>query len=397
MRFGPSLAVLTRALITRSMESSRGPTRYLSGGKGKGKVPSKEERAAKNVYIQREKLEKQRAEKENAEKEKEIADKRESRLSVQNDEVEIGRLSILSWKGGVWQACIIIFLDDVLFSRSCFRGSFRFNSCTECALMKSYIGMGLIILLSSVTCNAKDRHDVHKTSALAMYSVNPLRKDNRKCAPSSCGNIHNISYPFRLNSGPKHCGNSRFTLFCETNVTVLHISSGKYLVQSINYRNKTIRVVDPGLHKNNCSSITSYPLSESNFRYSDIPYFSSSTLVMFFKCTNPLNSSLYVPTAPCINTSGGYAMVGDTTAADLEGRCGIIWMTMMSTSFNYENYATDNSIVTFDSSKGMGCIAPELFYKNIRGVSNKADVYSFGMLLMEMASKRKNLNAFAEH
>ncbi|XP_070673881.1 uncharacterized protein [Malus domestica] len=75
MRFGQSLAVLTRALITRSMESSRGPTRYLSGGKGKGKVPSKEERAAENVYIQREKLEKQRAEKENAEKEKENADK----------------------------------------------------------------------------------------------------------------------------------------------------------------------------------------------------------------------------------------------------------------------------------------------------------------------------------
>ncbi|CAN6562256.1 unnamed protein product [Malus baccata var. baccata] len=128
MRFGQSLAVLTRALITRSMESSRGPTRYLSGGKCKGKVPSKEERAAENVYIQREKLEKQRAEKENAEKEKENADK-----------------SILSWKGGVWQACIIIFLGDVLFSRSCFRGSFCFNSCTECALMKSYIGMGLIM------------------------------------------------------------------------------------------------------------------------------------------------------------------------------------------------------------------------------------------------------------
>ncbi|KAM1401096.1 hypothetical protein ACFX2F_028289 [Malus domestica] len=158
----------------------------------------------------------------------------------------------------------------------------------------------VISLLSSETCNAKDRHN---------------------CAPSSCGNIHNISYPFRLNSSPKRCGHSSFTLFCENNVTVLHISSGKYLVQSINYRNKTIRVVDPGLHKNNCSSIPRYPLSESNFRYSDSPYFSSSTLVMFFKCTNPVNSSLYVPTAPCINTSGGYAMVGNTTAADLEDGC----------------------------------------------------------------------------
>jgi hypothetical protein len=42
-------------------------------------------------------------------------------------------------------------------------------------------------------------------------------------------------------------------------------------------------------------------------------------------------------------------------------------------------------------------MAPELFYKNIGGVSYKADVYSFGMLLMKMAGRRKNLNAVAEH
>ncbi|KAJ7942818.1 putative Kinase [Quillaja saponaria] len=38
----------------------------------------------------------------------------------------------------------------------------------------------------------------------------------------------------------------------------------------------------------------------------------------------------------------------------------------------------------------LGYMAPELFYKNIGGVSYKADVYSFGMLLMEMASRKKN-------
>ncbi|KAI9073270.1 hypothetical protein K1719_044756 [Acacia pycnantha] len=35
----------------------------------------------------------------------------------------------------------------------------------------------------------------------------------------------------------------------------------------------------------------------------------------------------------------------------------------------------------------IGYMAPELFYKNIGRVSYKADVYSFGMLLMEMAKK----------
>ncbi|XP_048421971.1 rust resistance kinase Lr10-like isoform X2 [Pyrus x bretschneideri] len=61
-------------------------------------------------------------------------------------------------------------------------------------------------------------------------------------------------------------------------------------------------------------------------------------------------------------------------------------------------YPVDNSIVTLTAARGtMGYIALELFYKNIGGVSHKADVYSFGMLLMEMASRRKNLNTRVEH
>ncbi|CAL8119100.1 unnamed protein product [Prunus armeniaca] len=53
-------------------------------------------------------------------------------------------------------------------------------------------------------------------------------------------------------------------------------------------------------------------------------------------------------------------------------------------------YPTDNSVVSMTEARGtLGYMAPELFYK--------ADVYSFGMLLMEMASRRKNLNALAEH
>jgi len=45
----------------------------------------------------------------------------------------------------------------------------------------------------------------------------------------------------------------------------------------------------------------------------------------------------------------------------------------------------------------IGYMSPELFYKNIGGLSHKTDGYSFGMLLMEMASKRKNLNPHADY
>ncbi|XP_050221733.1 rust resistance kinase Lr10-like isoform X2 [Mercurialis annua] len=60
--------------------------------------------------------------------------------------------------------------------------------------------------------------------------------------------------------------------------------------------------------------------------------------------------------------------------------------------------ATSDSNVTLTAARGtIGYIAPELFYKNIGGVSYKADVYSFGMLLMEMVGKKNNSNAEAEH
>ena len=61
-------------------------------------------------------------------------------------------------------------------------------------------------------------------------------------------------------------------------------------------------------------------------------------------------------------------------------------------------YSTDDSIVSLTAAQGtLGYIAPEFFYKHIGGVSYKADVYSFGKLLMEMVGRRKNVNAFAEH
>ncbi|KAK7282586.1 hypothetical protein RIF29_11487 [Crotalaria pallida] len=61
-------------------------------------------------------------------------------------------------------------------------------------------------------------------------------------------------------------------------------------------------------------------------------------------------------------------------------------------------YPTDKSIVSLTAARGtIGYMAPELYYRNVGAISYKADVYSFGMLLMEMACRRKNLNALTEH
>ncbi|PPR98968.1 hypothetical protein GOBAR_AA21707 [Gossypium barbadense] len=60
-------------------------------------------------------------------------------------------------------------------------------------------------------------------------------------------------------------------------------------------------------------------------------------------------------------------------------------------------YSVEDSIVSLTAARGtIGYIAPELVYKNLGGISYKADVYSFGMLLMEMVGRRKNLIAFVD-
>ncbi|XP_068667127.1 rust resistance kinase Lr10-like [Aristolochia californica] len=61
-------------------------------------------------------------------------------------------------------------------------------------------------------------------------------------------------------------------------------------------------------------------------------------------------------------------------------------------------YPTKESFVTMTALRGtIGYMAPELFYKNIGRVSYKSDVYSYGMLLMEMAGRRKNIDTYAEN
>ncbi|KAK9004754.1 hypothetical protein V6N11_042211 [Hibiscus sabdariffa] len=65
---------------------------------------------------------------------------------------------------------------------------------------------------------------------------------------------------------------------------------------------------------------------------------------------------------------------------------------------NVAKLVVDDSIVSLTAARGtIGYIAPELVYKNLGGISYKADVYSFGMLLMEMVGRRKNVNGFADH
>lgn len=175
------------------------------------------------------------------------------------------------------------------------------------------------------------------------------------CTPSSCGNIRNISFPFRLNNDPNHCRREPYIiLYCENNLTIYKLLSGRYYVQEINYGNRTFRVVDPGIQKNNCSSIPRYPLEIHDFLHvpnSTVSYNNhpSNEPVTFLKCANPVNSPLYVDTAPCIAASEsqpktyGYVRVGYTPASEIENGCSVEWSTSMAES-QYRVFKEDKNV-----------------------------------------------------
>ncbi|XAR71651.1 Glycerophosphodiester phosphodiesterase [Bertholletia excelsa] len=61
-------------------------------------------------------------------------------------------------------------------------------------------------------------------------------------------------------------------------------------------------------------------------------------------------------------------------------------------------YPIDNSIVSLTAARGtIGYVAPELINRSIGGISYKADIYSYGMLLVDLLGLRKNLASTEEN
>ncbi|XP_059455118.1 cysteine-rich receptor-like protein kinase 22 isoform X1 [Corylus avellana] len=151
-----------------------------------------------------------------------------------------------------------------------------------------------------------------------------------QCPASSCGNIHNIRYPFRLNGiDPPNCGDERYNLSCENNQAVLYLYDGRYYVQEIDYHNYTIRLVDSGIQKDNDSFIPRYSLGTTNFSSGDpyalhhpywiscnscevsgsycslsLPYLHRTSMV-FVNCEKKVKSRRYMDISSCFKNGGG--------------------------------------------------------------------------------------------
>ncbi|XP_056160166.1 uncharacterized protein LOC130135335 [Syzygium oleosum] len=160
---------------------------------------------------------------------------------------------------------------------------------------------------------------------------------NPRCVASSCGDIGNISHPFRLKSDLKECGDPKSELICEDNRTVLYFHGGRFFVRSIDYSAQQFKLVDDGLQKDNCSSLPHHSEVLYNFRY-DVVGSSTSVIV---NCSKSVSSPFYISTNSCVdgsyssNTSSSwnlYALL-NPEASDVRNFCTISRWTWVSPNF----------------------------------------------------------------
>ncbi|XP_039160919.1 LEAF RUST 10 DISEASE-RESISTANCE LOCUS RECEPTOR-LIKE PROTEIN KINASE-like 2.5 [Eucalyptus grandis] len=168
--------------------------------------------------------------------------------------------------------------------------------------------------------------------------------ENNPCT-TSCGEVANISYPFRLMGDPKFCGHSDFELACIDNRTILDFNSSKYFVHDIDYTNRMITVADVKLQKGDCSSLPLQSLWGLNeppvyyYHYHYYYYYYTSHAVSIVSCVKAVDFPFYIDASSCLdglpllNFSGAsrrvYALV-NANVLSIETTCTIEFMVMLS-------------------------------------------------------------------
>ncbi|XP_024631313.1 uncharacterized protein [Medicago truncatula] len=142
---------------------------------------------------------------------------------------------------------------------------------------------------------------------LLILPYNNVHGDEQQESCSKRCGVHNISHPFRLKDSPENCGDNRYILSCEDNdqLILYYGSFGKYYVQSINYNNFTIRLLDFNNLGHSNYSLQPHPLGLYNFTSTTInprvlPYtvFDDYNIDLF-------NSMLYVTCPKHVQYSSG--------------------------------------------------------------------------------------------
>ncbi|KAL5761163.1 hypothetical protein ACOSQ2_020001 [Xanthoceras sorbifolium] len=158
---------------------------------------------------------------------------------------------------------------------------------------------------------------------LLISEIQARRLQQVECS-SSCGDIKNISYPFRLKGDPDGCGDHDYELSCQSNKTILEFHPGKYLVKRISYAEMIITVVDFNLANGSCSLPQKSP-SETEI-YDDKRYYISDFMYAnFVRCSSKISDPTCRRLA-CLDGNQSYAYVkyGGYNIDDLPVSCSFI-------------------------------------------------------------------------
>lgn len=168
---------------------------------------------------------------------------------------------------------------------------------------------------------------------------------------SSCGDIKNISYPFRLKGDPSGCGYPEFELSCQSNQTILELfNSAKYYVKRISYDESTISVADVYLANGSCSLPYKSFSREILPPHFDRPILYTSDIytldynkyqyAYFVNCSRDLIGQAFIK-VPCLsggNQSNVYVNYHGSYVSDLSESCSFLSMVPVQIG-NVENHS----------------------------------------------------------
>uniref|UniRef100_A0ACD5ZL38 Uncharacterized protein n=1 Tax=Avena sativa TaxID=4498 RepID=A0ACD5ZL38_AVESA len=168
-------------------------------------------------------------------------------------------------------------------------------------------------------------------SVLAIFASDV--EGENQCPPFSCGDLHNISYPFRRPGDPAECGVASYELACSNSKAIIYINTGTYYVTGVNYTGSYFWVIDANIDMN-----SSCPLPQWN----QLPYpswrlvssqlidlITEGTWACFLNCSRAIkNNSRYKPVT-CLSTISSFVYVsasGFCSVGQLEPSCGYLAM-----------------------------------------------------------------------
>lgn len=178
----------------------------------------------------------------------------------------------------------MFFLPSLCISSPMFPSSF-FLSSIQMHILKLYKPFHICILVI----------------ILSTFAIPTLSTDEKfaACAPQTCGNGQEISYPFWLSHQQESfCGYPNFEIICSHENPILRISNDDYIIKEIFYSNHSFLVANAAVYNEKCS------VPQNNFSLDGTPFSFRSDPVnfsFFYNCTSEPSEKIFPYRVNCVS------------------------------------------------------------------------------------------------